>query len=295
MRLFLVLFLFLLGCGVHSRHTDNVSEANRGRLQAMYAIYKGLYAGHVDMNGFVGTENCDSLIMTGLSNPNANLEAAEVTPGEWLRRPVNYPECYASGGSATDISRDGLLGVMWWSLENKRLDILNHLWDYGTSHNWVMGNDGDLTTRMANPYMIALLAQEIKYLGGGDYAVRFTLYPDTSPNGGSASQLQAVQNLIKWKSLGSQQVGDMTFATKLYESDPINPLYAYVLGQADLAAELLLEFWPNTRLPTSSDFCTDWRISQDIGQAGLSPCPQQNLTHSGGDFLMVARLILEGY
>ena len=290
-----LLIISLLGCGTRSRHVTPANQTNLQRLQTMYDLYSVLYTAQADSDGFVETNWCDSLTETGFSNPNANLVIAEVSPGQWLRRPTTYTECYKSKGSATDISRDGILAVMWYSLENKRLDLLTELWNYGTNNNWVMGLEGDLPTRMMNPYMIALLAQEIYYLGGGDYAIRFTLYPDTSPNGASASELQAIQNLIKWKTLGTQQVGDMAFVKQLIDSAPINPLYAYLAGQLDTSAALLLQYWPNDRLPTSADNCTDWRISQDNNGSGLVPCPKQGLTHSGGDFLLVARLILKGY
>ena len=164
------------------------------------------------------------------------------------------------------------------------------MWDYGTAHNWIMGVEGQQHSIMT-PALTALLAQSIYHLGGGDYYVRHTLVPDITPGEGYEGHLQAVQTLIKWEVSG-KQTGDVDFIQKLYASNDINPLYAYMAGDLAEATTLLLNTWPAERLPTSADWCTAWRLMQAPKGNGLNPCPAENKTHSGGDFLFVARLIL---
>lgn len=128
-----------------------------------------------DPHGFVLTEHCDSTFFSGLlgaSGYQVDMTAAEVGPGQWLRRPTSYPECWGCGKSRSTISRDMLLGVYWWAWEHQDLGLLERMWDYGVRHFWRMGRGRYWgADTIMNPAMISTLAQMIYVLGGKNHWV----------------------------------------------------------------------------------------------------------------------------
>ncbi len=138
-------------------------------LNKKQTLYLQLVKSHQDKDGFILTAECDSLLFSSLlaTSPEIRIDitAARNADGQWLRRPLIYPECLACGGSASTISRDqfwGLLSTIWAS---KRLDIALQLYYYGRKHNWIMGA-GLLNPTIFMPDMIALLAEMIYKMGG---------------------------------------------------------------------------------------------------------------------------------
>ena len=78
--------------------------------------------------------------------------------------------------------------------------------------------------------------------------------------------------------------------------DPNNLLFFYFLakhGKAPMTqlidALLASHFFPDDRLPESRDRCATWVWEKDVLR---EPCPEQGKTHSGGDFMFLATLIL---
>jgi hypothetical protein len=288
-----ILILVLVGCGVEPRKRS-VEPTKLEKLKVKTELYEKLFKEQQDESGFIYTDACDSLIFTGISNPEANLTAAEVAPGRWLRRPTSYPECYATGKSRSEISRDGLLGVIYWSVENKRTDVLLRLWKYGEDHNWIMAEGGWQHAVFA-PAHIALLAQAIYYTSDGknDYYIRHSRYPMFGEGEGYQAHLQILHLLIQEKVYGTILDIDAKSVKSLADANPHNPAIAYAAGRGDLAADILLSTFPEGRLPTSSDWCGGWYNEQAPDGNGLKSCPEENKTHSGGDFLFVARQLLK--
>jgi len=283
--------LFFLSCSGHS--TKKPSPDKLALLNERVTLYKELFKTVIDKDGFIETTRCDSLIFTGLSNLQANLTAAELESGRWLRRPISYPECYDEGESRSNISRDGLLGVIYFAIENKDLDMLKRLWRYGESNYWVMGKGG-WQHSIYTPDHISLLAQAIYKLSNGanDYSIRLAKFPKLTPGEGFEAHLQEIFLLIRDKVYESNILAD-DIKNQLATLNPENPLMQVMNNDKDKAIDLLLKYWPANRLPTSADWCGSWRIEQAPTGNGLNPCPDENVTHSGGDLLFVARLINE--
>lgn len=292
MKKWLMLVMFLvMACGPKKPTKPSVDKLQL--LADKTVKYEELFLSQQDQFGFIEYNRCDSLIFTGISNKNANLTAAEIEPGRWIRRPAAYSECFASGMSRSEVSRDGLIGVMFWAVENKDTDTLLRLWRYGTDNNWIMAKGGWEHSVMAPPH-IALLAQAIYYTSDGarDYAIRHTRTPMLSAGEGFEGHLQVLQFLLQKKVYGSTIATDKSIMKQLGEQRPNNPLMLYMMGDIDGATNILLEKFPQDRLPTSNDWCTTWINEQAYDGNGLKPCPEENSTHSGGDFLFTARMIL---
>ena len=287
-----VLGFALFGCGA-KRSSDGPTTSAAALLQNKYDSYNSLMLQQtVDPNGFVDVKYCDSLLETSLANPAAELSAAEVESGRWLRRPVSYPECYASKGSSSDISRDMLLGVMYRCFISDNVDCLHRLWDYGSNHTWIMGKEGKTT--IFSPDYIALLAQEIYVLSNGasNYTVRIFTFPQLVPASGYEAQLQVIFSILREKAYKVTTPLQIELYNKLADQNPNNPLMLAAAGRYTDATNLLLNNWPNGRLPTTSDWCSNWLLSDAPDSSGRQACPTENETHSGGDLLLPARLIL---
>lgn len=288
--LVILVVVFMCSCGQKHNKKD-VPEDKTLQLTKKYELYQRLFEAVSDKNGFIATEHCDSLMYSSLANPNINLQAAEIEPGKWLRRPTDYPECFSSGESKSNISRDGLVGVIYRSLKNKDVAMLKRMWDYGQSHNWVMGQDG-WQHSVFTPDYIALLAQALYKTSDGkyDYIARVFTFPKMVPAlPGYTSQLQAIYIKLK-DELYNTYNGDI--ARKLFDQNKINPLLAIIADDKEAATDLLLQTWPEDRLPTSHDWCADWLLDQASNGNGRNPCLNEDVTHSGGDFLFVTRLVL---
>lgn len=302
---YLLPILLLLGCG-RPGDKPEASVTVREQLEQRRAVYLDLLPTVQRESGFVDTDHCDSVLFSGLMAASGidtiDVTAAEdpAKPGRWYRRPVSLPECYASGSSRSTISRDMLLGVMWYAWTEKRLDVLERMWEYGESRDWFMGDDavGGFHTQMGP--LVPLLAREIYALGGEDHWVYRRLPLASEKDEGKTdfeSHLQVLQILLNAEV--SHGVSE-TAIQRLQEQagrQPGNPLFQYALhawtdGQLDVAANLLLneQYWPADRLPTSADRCSNWVLERDVG-SDWEPC-DRNRIHSGGDFLFLSWMIL---
>lgn len=254
-----------------------------------------------DENGFIDYKHCDSLLHTGLLGVHkkikVNITAAELSPGQWLRRPINYDECYKSGESRSTISRDMLLGLIWYSVYNDRLDILENLWDYGVNHFWIMGEDdtGGFHTIM-NSKMISLLARSIKYLGG-NYSKFWVNTPiKFSDNcGGYVCHLTALQIGLLAKINGGVSESEFKVLKQLKNRNPNNILYQtlyhkYLDGDYTKVYNLIDSKYPPNRLPNNLDWGDDWPVQRDDDDPGLRPS-RETRQHSGGELLFVLALI----
>ena len=246
----------------------------------------------VDEFGFIDTSKCDSLLFTSLANVGADLTAAEPTPGQYVRRPVAYPDCFTGGMSRSDISRDMLLGVIYHSYLTSDLPRLLRLWNYGMAHNWIMSQHGGIHA-IYGPGDTALLAQTIYVLSDGehDYGARHAITPPVYNTAGYVQHLQSITVWLRREVYGGLLSGEIALIRRYADENPGNPLHQMVLGNYARAAEILITTYPRDRLPTTADWCEPWRIQRVDTDSGLTPCADRGMIHSGGDLLFVARHI----
>ena len=268
-------------------------------------------------DNFIMIDKCDSLLYSSLYhtfNPLFFIEAAKDYDNKWHRRPTYLPECYPLHSKST-ISRDMLLGVMTYCWFQKELDILEELWDYGASHNWIMG-EGDISRVYFTPSLQQLLAEMILALGGKDHYFARRIIPSypsidsisrTHPDfrlAGYECHLLALRLLLKFDVTGTYTKKEKKLVTALYQRNEYNPLFCYLddwikYGDCFCGTTSLLNdprWFPEGRLPTSQDRECDWLPARDIeiknGAEVYPGDPSPNVKiHTGGDFLFIYGLL----
>jgi len=280
---YILILLVMLGCAQKGNKEYTPYPAN---LTALSQEYREMYA--PGPSGFILTDKCDSLLFSsllGAAGLPVEVKAAELSPGQWLRRPTSLPECYEAGESRSTISRDMLLGVMVWAWEKKDLQTMLSLWEYGKANSWVMGEGrlGGADTYFSPLYQ-GTLAQLIFRLGGFDDDRRHLPWTATSCDG-FVCGLGTVHLFLRAQLYGSLPQTAYLFLEDAMRKQPMNPLpRALIPGQYGAIGELLqLGPWPSGRLPTSKDSCSPWPMHN--GDFDL--CPDREETHGGWDVIFL--------
>jgi hypothetical protein len=291
---YLLLGILLCAC---SRNGDvETKTPNPETLQQRYDEYKQLAP-----RGWDAEWSCDALLFVSLQHiglrEEGPVDLAQSEPGRWHRLPgPDYAQFCSS-----DISRDMFVGLFAYILEFRKLDWAEGIWDYGTAHAWVMGVERKQpdTRTILTPNLISLLAQIIDHLGGEKHPER--LIPAVySSEPGYVSHLTMLHIWMRGKMAGSITDYELETLRQIRSHMQGNPLihaliHRYTDGDQTEATNLLLSVWPAGRLPTAAqDWCEHWRTQRSDGDTGLQPCgePENTYSHSGGDLLFVARIIL---
>ena len=294
-KIFICIFL-TAGCG-QNNSSSNTPQPTLANLETLYQTYEGLLPSHQDSNGFILEDKCDSLLFSSLAavgnNTPINIESASQGPGFWFRLPNQYGDVCGPN----EISRDMLIGLLVYIQHFGRLDLANQLWDYGTSHNWVM-NSGDTRTIVA-PDFVGLLSRVIRDLGGtthDEYLIpALSVYINTSYDW-TSNHLNMIRIYLDGRMAGSINDADLTFLRSLTQYNPGNLLgqallHRYTDGDESSVIASLVNLYPSNRLPTDSDWCDNWRWQREDGDTGLSPCAGTTI-HSGGDLLFDSYIIM---
>lgn len=297
-KLLVLLCILAVSCGERRDPPSEVGYSPSPALQAQAELYLRLAKEQQGASGFVEAEACDSVLFSGLAGAGGlkvDLLDARRPDGRWERRPLSLGSCLEQGLSKSSVSRDMLLGVFWWAWREGRLDVLEDLKQNLVANRGVFGeSDGSLDGQsrvLFTPTLAGVLYRLLAALGGERSAVRFV--PDLAnpvPRG--------FQRHLHALSLALRQEAGETLSDaargvlELYKSeDPKNPLFPAVLGEKALAEKLLTEGWPQGRLPTGADWCSIWKLERADNDSSLSPCPEKQKVHSGGDFLFVYSLL----
>lgn len=295
-RFLLTLLVLFSACGRPNEEQETQQPLDA--LRDQYSLYLSLAPG----NWSPWDQECDSLLFASLQNTAERRifdveKARELPSGQWHRRP-DWTAC-ESGPRDSTISRDMFVGLFVYSLNNNRLDLLEQVWDYGVAHNWKMGSDNvELETRTQfTPGMIQLLAKLIAHLGGKRHEVELAIPQIYGSEPGFPSHLTMLHIYMSGKMDGNISSLQLSALKSISEHSPNNPLLRALLGKytdGDQSRTLeLLQLWPRDRLPTDSDWQADWRTQRADGDPSFAP-GTDSITHSGGDFLFVAAILL-GY
>lgn len=263
-------------------------------LEAKRDLYAALLPSVADPDGFIEWTHCDSIHFTalvGASGIPVNLRAAIDETGKVHRRPPRHPECYPEF-SKSENSKDVFVMLLLYGLVERDLALLEHVFDYGKAHGWVMG-EGPLSRSYLTPTLQGQYAQAIGQLGGKSHPEG--IYPQVWTPGltGYQAHLQVISILAYGLTFGAVNDVGLDRLREHAHRQPRNPFFtaAYYRysgdeGAKSKAIESLLDdrLWPIDRLPTSADRCESWLIQRDEGD-GWTPCPERGRTHSGGDFL----------
>lgn len=304
MRRILILALALTACHSKRQEPDDTPPMPSPELVAKQALYARLSDAVRDGDGFIETQECDSIhwsaLLSAVTHP-FNVRAAMDDDRRVYRRPLaSYPECYASGGSASTVSNDALLMVLAYAVATKDLDLARDIFSFGHDHSWRMG-DGDPFRTIMRPTLYSLYARAVLALGGPDFPERqlptFVAGGDTLATGFDA-HLAVVSLLTLLKIEGNLPEAGVDVLRRQVERQPNNALFQAALGRFEashrwVAQQLLMNeaWWPNDRLPTSADRCEQWLTQRDEDEKDWVPCPDEGRTHSGGDFLFAVAVL----
>lgn len=284
------------------------------KLKLKRNLYLVLQKSIVTGNGWSRIDHCDGLLFNSLMGASGNdvkIEAAKDESGKWFRRPQK--NCYSSNRTSSENSNDMRLGMFWYFLKHKRLDLAEALFQYGEENIWKMGeNRGKDFRHIMTPQMQATLADIIISLGGKTHREHkipeFWMTYDLEnikkniPLRGFRAHLMVLHILLRGEVHGGI-TDHALLALKIFAKDqPHNPLFQtayikYTTGDYTEAIKLLLDnkYWPNDRLPTSADRCEQWIIQRDFGNGELHKCPAEGYKHAGGELTFTAALILNDW
>jgi hypothetical protein len=303
-NLVIVLLALVAACGRRGDSSDSfdapAAYSIPDDVQELDWTYRQLAPTVQDQWGFIQTDACDSTLYTGLLGaagvPIADISAAEdpSNPGKWVRRPQfreGTPKPCFPGGSASSISRDMLLGLMWYGWANKDLALLQRIYDYAEVHGGTMG-EGD-ATRTGIRTLRGTLTAEIAALGGASHPFQDLITdPELFANDGYQAHLQVLHLLLRGEIYGRLSDHSKDIIRSLADKNPDVPvMQAAAARWVDKSYNWKFivsirnqRLFPPTRLPTTSDRCLPW-ISNQTNPLDLIPCviPTGVRTHSGGD------------
>ena len=292
---YLLLSLLAVSCG-RPGEPDRRSAQDLSGVSARAELYLD---GVVDP--WYDPEHCDSLLFTGLAAAaglDTDLSEAEVEPGVWLRKPLRYGECSPDAGTSRSI-----LGVYWYAWRHRDVAMLERLMVRIRENNYQLSGDGTLGELLLLPAHINTLAEMIHRLGSSmDVSAERNLRPLSYFGPGATGferHIQIWHILLRGEVLGYLSSNEMDRILEHVGAQRENPLYAaaygrWVDGDQSRTVSLLEGQYPEGRLPTDSDYCSDWPIQRDIyGVDGPETCGERGRTHTGLDLVVVYRLILQ--
>jgi len=261
-----------------------------------YVQYKAMSKQTEDKDGFIETDETDSMLFSGLlasTGKYFNVTAARDEKGLYHRRPLGKP---SMPDARSTFSRDMSVGLLWFFYGAKRADLAEAYMKALKENNFIMG-DGDISRIYMTPGLQTTLA-DIIYALTGKSNIRSRI-PQFWPTGlvGYELHLQILHILLIGEIHGAISPKMLDIVKYSHKHNDENPLFAcayalYVSGDTRDTLDLLedKQYYPEDRLPTEKDRSSHWLPERDYGMDYI-PDPRGTKVHSGGDFCFVARLI----
>jgi len=231
-----------------------------------------------------------------LPDVTVNMDAAfDKEASLWHRRPLEL-QCYPDHSDST-ISRDMLLGLAWYAYFNKRLDISEQVIKYALSHWCIMGKAKNWKVKLSRcfmtPGLLATFAWISFRLGGPSRGwLRWIPIWISGNESGFEAHLSVTHALLRRRLCGRDD--NRRALMQHAKRQPHNPLFMYAVDQYRAAAKILLDrkYWPHDKLPTNHDRKSSWLPQRDFGPDWAPDTKNPEITHSGGDLLFCAALLL---
>jgi hypothetical protein len=300
-------------------------------IKTKWDLYCELSKPSFNEKGFVHGE-CDGVLFTSLyavacPNSGAKLEAFEYPdePGRYSRDPQpeqcwSESEQRAKDGnpnrSPTTDSRDGVAGrfIYWWS--TKDLAAIKRAINYLKNNDWYLcppEGAKDQATRFSrcfvNPSLRATFYELAAHLGmdcdEGCKSARAVPQIFSGTEDGFELHLLVLSILIRGTVQGAINDNQVLLLKKAAQNNPGNALYLAVLhkftdGDQTETLKLLGDevVFPTETLPTSANYCTEYRYQRDQFKSGQAnpdwlPCVDTQESKSGTDFSFAAKITLE--
>ena len=293
----LLITLLLLSCG--SRHRATILSSKLDYIAAKSERY--LSEMERDRHGFIMTEKCDATLFSGLLGAATGdvdlLAASNSDMTQWWRRPDK--DCSPTlGNSRSTISRDMILGVMWWMWRTKNLEAAEALMDDLKRRVYVLRGEGTPGELWMNPTFMSTLAHIILRLGGPRHEVELAFPRTYSSAGGFIAHLNTWHILLHGDIQGHISGSELDLLRRHAMRQPTNPLFQaafhkYTDGDQSVAIKLLQNNheWPSSRLPSTDEHCSEWPIERDVTYKDWGPCTPHK-EHTGAEMVVMYHLIL---
>lgn len=301
----LLLCLLFIACS--REKPADIDDKRLPELAAKKAFYCEQGKIQYDLRKYM-VGRCDGLLFTSLWSVSCGYGDVgdfqdPAKPGYWHRNPTR--DCYVAGsptpdnGAKSSISKDMLLGMMYYSWKLKKDDYIDSLIAYGEDNGWFMGDAIDAKTRISrtllSPGLIDLVYDIQSRLGlqaaGGDSADAFFVNKDFQ------AHLDVIRILLEGSVKGSISAVQAEILAAQAERNHANALFVaaasrYGKASSTDAINYLLDsqHFPNDRLPSQAEHCEPYLFQRDDGK-DWQPCG--TATHDGTDFV-VAASILDG-
>lgn len=288
----ILILLSLTGCLKLIKPGKGTNDTSLKRQVGSYVAQVPL-----DKDGFILSDKCDSLLFSGLlaaaaPELNVDLTAARDATGSWHRRP-NQDCGPRYNNSRSSISRDMMVGVMWYAWRTKDLQLAEDL--FASLNGYTLPGSGDFITRTLTPAMYKTLQLLIEKLGGAK--AKFVIGGDALGKGdGFVAHLNVWHILLRGEIEGGIVEPHYNLLKHHAEREPMNPLYlaawAKYSGGSYLPAIIRLKQMFGPELPTTDDWCSEWIIERDYDNKDWAPCSPHK-QHTGAELITIYRLILE--
>ena len=303
-RLFIILLL-LVGCGYFKEPKEPTSTPNLGMLDIKSKLYtKLVLLDHSDSHGFIMTDKCDATLFSGLfaaAVPSLKIDiraAANQDLTQWYRRP-NHDCGPEFNNSRSTISRDMILGVLWYMYKSKDLVAAEALMEQLVNNNYLLKGEGTVGELLMTPALLSTLAKIIEKLGGKTYNPEIDYVAVFSETTGYVAHLTVWHILLRGELFGKISESSFDILSYHRNRNPLNPLFQaayhkYKDGNQTNAVNLLLDNkeWPSNRLPTTSEHCSEWPIERDYTPNNWEACSPVK-EHTGAELVIIYNLIIK--
>lgn len=263
--------------------------------------------------------DCDWLLFESLRD--AVLKKTDLVPlamtdaGHWFRTPAH--DCRPTGRSASDISRDMLLGLALFFWQIGDAQSAHDVVVYAQGHQGVMGGGDPLSTDIRPGLLSTFMAIE-KRVGDGAFplppkvedpdpeaqtsvALTSNEIIDLLVQTGYRAHLTVLHIFLRGLVWGGISDLETRILKSQVDRQPHNALYLAVYhkftdGDQSATIALLMDetLFPHDRLPTTDFFCTDYLWQRDEESSDWQPCPGGTV-HPGIDWLLAAAIVRNGF
>ena len=303
-----------LACGKKDNEPKpSVLTSEYAELKAKADLYCELSYPSYQELGYVHSK-CDGSGFTSLHAVACNavtpidLSVFSDAKGKLYRDPKH--ECFETGESASESSKDMALMRMVAAYVQNDKAWVDSFHAFASSKNWVICDAKDEATRISrcvlSPALISLLKAIHKANKGEDPGQPFTEPTEVHGILDSVIPLtkgyQAHLEVLKIWLSGHVYGGLTDYQLKILElqadREPENALFqaayaTYNDGNMSSVIDQLkgmTSYFPDDRLPTSSEYCTGYLFQRDKSDKDWGPC-DEGMVHSGTDFAFTTALI----
>lgn len=248
-----------------------------------------------DERGWVETDECDAMLWNSLLaavGAAIDIVLARDELGKYHR--TWKQDCFASGRSASEFSKDMATGLAWWMWRSYGEELAKAYLKFVRA-NWLfMGNGPPSRTLMSsNLYRtFSIIAAEKNPPIEDKWEV---------PGPDHSRHVVVLHILLRIEMKETVQPDMKDVIKAAYEGDRNNGLFAYAYhkitdGDQTEAINILSDsqLFPRDRLPDNIARCGRWLWERESSSKHWKPCETSRI-HSGGDFRFLYNLIKRDY